>query len=215
MDQIVSRKEQKLTDWLTAEAVLVFYHNNAEKAKQAITEAFLDGRLLHASDECLLQCLIYGCMCFLRGWMQDPNLMRTDAKLYKLLVQHRKEESYARIDEVRSKIVPIISDKRPEARALLKQVLLGGCCVGVLPGAFCPCLHVRFGYVPAEPAASSSEPPAAKAAAPTPEQAAPKPSAPVETPAGGFTVIALHLPKLQCCGTTFIRMPPRASPIFR
>ena len=48
-NHIVSpRKDTQLTDWLTAEGVVAFYHNNAEKARAAIAEAVFDGRFLQA-----------------------------------------------------------------------------------------------------------------------------------------------------------------------
>lgn len=58
-------------------------------------------------------------------------MKRTDAKLYKLLVQHRFEETHAKLEDIRSKIVPIMNDKRPEARALLQKVQLGGFSIAV------------------------------------------------------------------------------------
>ena len=41
---ICARKTTHLSDYLTPEGVLAHYHNNAEKAKDAIAAALIDGR---------------------------------------------------------------------------------------------------------------------------------------------------------------------------
>ena len=41
---LLRRKTTHLSDFLTAEGVLAFYHNNSDKAKAAIQEAMIEGR---------------------------------------------------------------------------------------------------------------------------------------------------------------------------
>lgn len=67
------------------------------------------------------------------GWKQDPNLKRhEDAKLFRLVVQDRLQESHERKEELRAKVVPLALDKRPEAKALMSRLLLA-CIFGCMP----------------------------------------------------------------------------------
>ncbi|CAE7813436.1 unnamed protein product [Symbiodinium necroappetens] len=135
------------------------------------------------------------------------------------MVQHRSEESFAKIEEVRSKIVPIISDKRPEARALLKQVLPSGlyvnCCGS--PARCFESLHIRFGITPpqleAAPAAGSSNEPSAPKAQPAEPAAAVPPGETLA--AGGFTMIALQLLKLEHHHINSLEMSRSTISLFR
>ncbi|CAE7947496.1 unnamed protein product [Symbiodinium sp. KB8] len=89
-----AQKTTHLSDFLTAEGVLAFYHNNSDKAKAAIQEAMIEGR-----------------------WKQDPNLKNDpNARLFRLVVQDRMEESHEKFEQIKAKVVPLAADKRPEAK---------------------------------------------------------------------------------------------------
>ena len=64
----------------------------------------------------------YGCF---QGAKPDPNLRRANARVYRLVVQDRLEESFERMEEIKSKVVPLASDKRPEAQELLRKLQIG------------------------------------------------------------------------------------------
>ena len=107
--------------------MLNHYFGNAAKAKQAMVEAELDNRSVTHSCGVGL-CALVSDRKHLRdfpskGAKADPNLARGGGRLYHLLTVDRMKEIWEKKEQLKSKVVPLASDPRPEAKELLRRLL--------------------------------------------------------------------------------------------